>query len=306
MTAYIDEVLAATRVQIEKEALRSVHVVLTSVANGNVLERYRFDIDHLLNNVQPRDRTLSIPGNMTMETIELHLRAFMMKLISLDGALSDIENVEDVSWALVLDMKDGLDPQTDDKSGNEPAQGQWVPFEEQEETSRSKGTETVSELRAVPKEGSSKEVNDADGPFLLPVKSLDTGVINLMLFVEENPRAKRASQEAKSGTMSTQSNKSQTRKSRLQHSPLAESIRLGERDIDAPLPQPSSSGAIASKAKKGKKKAKATTVQDEDASSDSNSISGGSSGSGDSLQSVNDFAGYGKGAGSVGMSGVGM
>jgi hypothetical protein len=29
-----------------------------------------------------------------METIELHLRAFMMKLISLDGALGDIDNVE--------------------------------------------------------------------------------------------------------------------------------------------------------------------------------------------------------------------
>jgi hypothetical protein len=24
----------------------------------------------------------------------------------------------DVTWALVLDMKDGLEPQTDDKSGN--------------------------------------------------------------------------------------------------------------------------------------------------------------------------------------------
>ena len=36
----------------------------------------------------------SIPGNMTMETVELHFRAFMMKLIALDGALSDIENVE--------------------------------------------------------------------------------------------------------------------------------------------------------------------------------------------------------------------
>jgi hypothetical protein len=36
----------------------------------------------------------SIPGNMTMEIVELHLRSFMMKLISLDGALGDIENVE--------------------------------------------------------------------------------------------------------------------------------------------------------------------------------------------------------------------
>lgn len=36
----------------------------------------------------------SIPGNMTMQAIELQLRAFMMKLISLDGALYDIEQPE--------------------------------------------------------------------------------------------------------------------------------------------------------------------------------------------------------------------
>lgn len=59
-----------------------------------MLERYRFDVLTLLNSIQPRDRNLSIPGNMTMETIELHLRAFMMKLISLDGALGDIGDVE--------------------------------------------------------------------------------------------------------------------------------------------------------------------------------------------------------------------
>lgn len=35
-----------------------------------------------------------------METIELHLRAFMMKLISLDGALGDIDVAEgkEICW----------------------------------------------------------------------------------------------------------------------------------------------------------------------------------------------------------------
>lgn len=36
----------------------------------------------------------SIPGNMNLHSLELHLRAFMMKLISLDGALYDIEDPE--------------------------------------------------------------------------------------------------------------------------------------------------------------------------------------------------------------------
>ena len=78
-----------------------------------------------------------------------------------------------------------------------------------------------------------------------------------------------------------------------------DSIRVGERDIDAPLPQPSSSGAVSARKKRRRR---ADAGRDEGVES---SASSGSE-SADSIQSVNDFAGYGKGAGSVGMSGVGM
>lgn len=77
LTAYIDEVVDAAKVQIEKvgrtvaagvsvargllsaqSALRSIHVVLTSVSSGEILERYRFDLAMLLDKVPPRDRNL--------------------------------------------------------------------------------------------------------------------------------------------------------------------------------------------------------------------------------------------------------
>lgn len=121
-----------------------------------------------------------------------------------------------------------------------------------------------------------------------------------MLYVEEHPLAKRASQEVRGAP--------KARRVHQQEDAVGASIRIGERDIDTPLPQPSSSGAVASR--RGKTKKKKSTVQDERVTGNGNESSAGSisenSDSGDSLRSVNDFAGYGKGAGSVGMSGVGM
>lgn len=122
-----------------------------------------------------------------------------------------------------------------------------------------------------------------------------------MLYVEEHPLAKRIRPEVRGAP--------KARRIHLQEDPVDASIRIGERDIDTPLPQPSSSGAVASRRGQSKKKKK-TTVQEKNGKIDDNNSSSGSpsenSDSEDSLRSVNDFAGYGKGAGSVGMSGVGM
>jgi hypothetical protein len=127
----------------------------------------------------------------------------------------------------------------------------------------------------------------------------------LMLYVEEHPLAKRASQ-GKSGSGSIARSQ---RRLPVREDAIAASTRSGERDIDAPLPQSSSSGAAAGRAKsKKKKKSKKTTVQEVDENDGDGSLSSlsGSSDSGESIRSVNDFAGFGKGAGTVGMSGVGM
>ena len=72
---------------------------------------------------------------MTQQGIDLHLRAFMQKLLALDGALEDLDEPDgewsailpdahltkrssDLTWAFVLVPRDGCAPQTDDKTGN--------------------------------------------------------------------------------------------------------------------------------------------------------------------------------------------
>lgn len=323
LNAYIDDVIAAAKTQIQKNIVRSIHMVISSVTTERVLERYRFDVDFILANVALRDRDFSIPGNMTMETMELQLRAFMMKLISLDGALYDFEDVEDLTWSLVLDMKEGCEPQSSDSKGNEPSQGPWVPYREgdggkmtvgKQSGDGSSDGERPNYLRANPAWPKSSNGSDGtdqlDDAQIVPIKSLDTGVINLMLYVEEHPSAKRSSK----GNVTSRSGGEGLRRklnsstANVKESELA--AQIGERDIDQPLMQPSSAGAAARKGSSVVKKKKPTDGAEtnaegqSEASEHSNSDAG--SDSGDSIRSVNDFAGYGKGPGGVGMSGVGM
>ena len=327
LNAYIDDVLSAVKVQVKRNLVKSVHLVINSVNSGDILERYRFDVDFILPNVPMRDRDFSIPGNMNAHTIELQLRAFMMKLVSLDGALYDLDDPEDLTWAMVLDMKEGHQPQTDDAKGNEPAQGAWVPFDEgryvgteanEEENNQSSSNDSGSRPSYLRAKRLAKD--SEDDVQIVPVKSLDTGVINLMLYVEEHPTAKRQtkakSSTAQRGSESQRRRRRQSDEQSKDAEALEDAVRAGERDLDEPLPRPSSSGAAISKTSKAKRK-KAVTGETnegdqnaEDASEPSEGSSsddvGGSSGSEDSIRSVNDFAGYGKGPGGVGMSGVGM
>lgn len=283
------------------------------------------------------------------------MRAFMQKLISLDGALYDVEDVEDLTWSLVLDMKPGKAPETDDKLGSEPSQGPWMPFDEDTaasvaattagrdpETSTPQSAESAESLRARPRRQEPKEDDDS---LILPVKSLDTGVINLMLYVEEHPQAKRQqrSQSASQGSSSinnshgsgsgsndkiTSHRKAPTlplgKKSR--RAPLASTGKSStsassdlprhevERDLDEPQQLPTSSGAVASsKVKKRRKVAMggvgggAGQKEETDTSDDEqDSASSASASSNDSIRSVNDFAGYAGNAGGAGMAGTRM
>lgn len=330
LNVYIDDVLAAVKTQVQRNLVKSVHLVINSMANGDILERYRFDVDFILSNVPIRDRDFSIPGNMNAQTIELQLRAFMMKLVSLDGALYDLDDPDDLTWAMVLDMKEGCQPHTDDAKGNEPAQGAWVPFDENrlngtneiEENNQSSSNESGSRPSYLRAKRLARDFEE--DVQIVPVKSLDTGVINLMLYVEEYPMAKRQTKVKRSVSSATQKGIDSLRRRRRKSDEngkesseaIQDAVRTGERDLDEPLPQPSSSGAAITKTSKAKRK-KAVSGETnegdqnaEDASEPSEGSKsdddGASSGSGDSIRSVNDFAGYGKGPGGVGMSGVGM
>lgn len=157
-----------------------------------------------------------------------------------------------------------------------------------------------------------------------------------MLYVEEHPRAKRRSLDASETRTKAAIANARLRQPKRGKAGDAngeggadDEARYGERDIDEPLQQPSSSGVAAkapgARPQRSKKQKSATSLRNaaeegagrgegvdetagdsDDEDSPSSDDSRGSSGSADSIRSVNDFAGYGKGPGGVGMSGIGM
>lgn len=66
----------------------------------------------------------------------------------------------------------------------EPSQGPWVPFEEsprRQMTSSDESQRSAEAIAAVPRQQKDHNDDQQDGPLILPVKSLDTGVINVRL-----------------------------------------------------------------------------------------------------------------------------
>ncbi|CEH15748.1 Mitotic spindle checkpoint protein [Ceraceosorus bombacis] len=337
---YIDELVRAAKVQVLKGLVSSVHLALMSTTTQSVLERYRFDLEYMIPLVVPRDRDLAIPGNLTKSVMEIHLRSFMQKLISLDAALEDVEEPEDLTWAFVLVPKEGRVPETDDKSGNEPREGPWVPFDDGPLQLSNPTASSVSDSQSVddrqqshasspiharPAGRRSDNANDAsvseqDQPSILPVKSLDTGVINLMLYVEEHPLAKRQS----SLVFSQSTPISSRRRGQEGHGSRsgadkgllsgASQLPAEVRDLDAPVPHPEKAskggrhgsrkaGAADIKERNGKGRA---TNLEEDEDAEARSESDDASESGRSADSVGSFAGYGGNAGGAGMAGTRM
>lgn len=132
--------------------------------------------------------------------------------------------------------------------------------------------------------------------------------MKLIFYVEERPSVKQnSSYKAKKPQVLEHVSK----KKRVRQAHRQAEDHIDERDIDEPLPQPSSSGMATQRRKKDKKSIIAqhpseTNGHDNETDEASESSDGESSGSEDSIKSVNDFAGYGKGPGGVGMSGIGM
>lgn len=212
LTEYISRVLTAIRREIERSKVSKVILVIrpnnTATSHGTyasdkstlqdtetplAYERFVFGLDYILpaSLIDQRNRDLAISDNVTSAELELIFRGFLQKIMVIDGILYDIpktnssdKNGQDaddteLTFAIVLDMSDEANaPQG--AGPEEPDTGDWIPAD----------AENLGRLH-----GSSPSKRDAgeaapDRPKIRPIKSLDSGVINLMLFVEEDLHVK--------------------------------------------------------------------------------------------------------------------
>ncbi|SNX83130.1 related to mitotic spindle assembly checkpoint protein mad2b [Melanopsichium pennsylvanicum] len=217
LTEYISRVLAALRSEIEKSSVSKVILVIRpnvvadpsdgvsgsgssagiSSSDGgpnpaDPYERFVFSLDYILPSslIDPRDRDLAISSNVTSNELEQIFRGFVQKLMVVDGILydmpastasasrdSDGAPATELTFAVVLEMIDE-DTSPSGRDRHQPNTGDWIPAD----------GETLGRTHRSPRHGSGDGVDLA--PKIRPIKTLDSGVINMMLYVEEDLFAK--------------------------------------------------------------------------------------------------------------------
>ncbi|KAJ9478209.1 HORMA domain-containing protein [Pseudozyma hubeiensis] len=216
LNEYISRVLSALRSEIEKSTVSKVILVIrpnvavepngglngsgssggeSSSYAADAFERFVFSLDYILPSalIDQRDRDLAISSNVTSSELEMIFRGFMQKLMVVDGILYDMPSAAgargqdgdaastELTFAVVLEMVDE-DTTPAGKDRNEASTGDWIPADA-ENLGRPHGARHRSSLDT--------ESTAADpAPKIRPIKTLDSGVINLMLYVEEDIYAK--------------------------------------------------------------------------------------------------------------------
>ncbi|SPO21940.1 related to mitotic spindle assembly checkpoint protein mad2b [Ustilago trichophora] len=233
LNEYISRVLTALRSEIEKSTVsKAILVIRPNVvvdptngvsgsgssagmdsSNGSsnpadAYERFVFSLDYILPStlIDPRDRDLAISSNVTSDELELIFRGFMQKLMVVDGILYDMPpsaggksndgdgtSSTELTFAVVLEMADE-DASPTGKDRNEPNTGDWIPAD----------AENLGRTHR-PQNHSSSHGHAADpAPKIRPIKTLDSGIINLMLYVEEDIYAKSGHSHASNPSPSKQ------------------------------------------------------------------------------------------------------
>ncbi|TKY87145.1 hypothetical protein EX895_003822 [Sporisorium graminicola] len=223
LNEYISRVLTALRSEIEKSTVSKVILVIRpnvvadpnhrglgsgtspglSSSNGSsganpadAYERFVFSLDYILPSslIDPRNRDLAISSNVTNSELELIFRGFMQKLMVVDGVLYDMPAAAgtngssnddsalapELTFAVVLEMADE-ETSPSGKDRNEASTGDWIPAD---------GENLGRTHRTQPSSPGNENTSSVAAPKIRPIKTLDSGVINLMLYVEEDIYAK--------------------------------------------------------------------------------------------------------------------
>lgn len=182
--------VAAIKQELNTSRLKSVSLLISSVESGLPLERYIFHFEFLLRDISESDRDLAIRDNVSFNEISLYFRSFLMKLAAFEAVLEDIAVLqEDLTFAIVLEMKDDCRPGPQKCDLNQPQEGPWVPYGSFLPTSQS--STAGDGPRSADSDGASAQPMWSGGEEagVLLIKSLDSGVINVSQAGAQNLQA---------------------------------------------------------------------------------------------------------------------
>ncbi|KAL4070598.1 DNA-binding protein [Scleroderma citrinum] len=133
-------------------------VVVIKDKDHLALERFIFSVKNMIQ-VESYDKDVSVNDAMTPATLGQYFRSFLIKLTMIESQLGILEFLDDVSFAIVIELNDDKPPSAR-RDENPPP---WVPADRQHTTSGASEDSQLHLLRAV-----------------------DTGIISLSLAVQES------------------------------------------------------------------------------------------------------------------------
>ncbi|KOS14338.1 hypothetical protein Malapachy_4123 [Malassezia pachydermatis] len=191
LTEYIHHAVQAVTKELDQSSLQSVTLGIChddDTVASHMLEKYIFVLSFLLPETDRRDRDLIIRGNLSRSSASLVARAFLLQLLTLDSRLTPINDTNALTFRIMINMQPGQAPQG---GVDLPSYGPWMPAEgtairlNDQDDATMRLSETIQ--RPAPIQ-----------PLLLhPLQSLESGVINLSLHVEEQRSGKQRTGVAK-------------------------------------------------------------------------------------------------------------
>jgi len=159
----------AVRAIGEELVLGNVDKVVVVIKDKDqvALERFIFSVQNMIE-VEPYNKDTSVQDAISSVTLGQYFRAFLVKLNMVESQIGQMYLGEDVSFAIVLELKDDRSPSVSHSKDPPP----WIPADNQHTTS---GASTAAQLHML--------------------RAVDTGIINLSLAVQESEEKLRRERE---------------------------------------------------------------------------------------------------------------
>lgn len=137
LNEYITGIIDSLRAEVASQRIQRAILVLSSASTLQPLERYVFDFEFLLKPALGKaDRDLSILGNVGFRQMHQSFRGFLLKLAMLDAGLVEVHDETDLTFGILMHTfqakgngRADVNPNPGPGKGkaHEPDEGFWVP-----------------------------------------------------------------------------------------------------------------------------------------------------------------------------------
>ncbi|TFK30884.1 DNA-binding protein [Coprinopsis marcescibilis] len=157
LNEYISGAVKAIGEEINQGTVEKVVVVIKNKEQVP-LERFIFSIENMIE-VETFNKSTNVENAMSPNSLVQYFRSFLIKLCMIESSLGQMELGDDVSFAILLELRDKVAPSTSQTKDPPP----WIPAETQHTTA---GASDKAELQMI--------------------RAVNTGVINVSLAVQES------------------------------------------------------------------------------------------------------------------------